>query len=426
MTASVAVHEGAALLADVRVLDVSGEIGFLAGKVLADMGADVIKVEQPGGDPARRRGPFYADITDPNYSLPWWAENANKRGVTLDIGTVTGRDIFLRLVEGTDVLIESADPGRMTSLGLSYAELSAARPELIYASVSAYGQEGPHSRYVATDLNIQGMGTHMYLTGDADRPPIRVGIPVAYYHAGVEAAAAITIALYHRARTGTGQAIDVSAQECVIWTLLNTTMTWQMVAREEQRGGAVRKERAATIETRLVWECQDGLVHFVPIGGGGGVSRVKSWHTFVQWMESEGFGHPILLAKDWNGKDMYGITQSEYDALSDQILKFLETKQMSELYERAVTDHLLLAPIAAIPELVDSPQLATRDFYVDVWHPELGLNVKYPGPFAKLSATPLSVRRRAPLVGEHNVEIFSHELGYSSEELQILAESGVI
>jgi crotonobetainyl-CoA:carnitine CoA-transferase CaiB-like acyl-CoA transferase len=421
-----AVQGDQTLLGNVRVLDLTGEIGFLAGKVLADMGADVVKIEPRGGDPSRRHGPFYGNVVDPNYSLGWWAQNANKRGVTVDLTTVTGREIFLQLVQGADILIESSGPRAMGELGLSYAELSALRPELIYASVTAYGGEGPHSDFVATDLNIQGMGTHMYLTGDSDRPPVRVGIPVGYYHAGVEAAAAITIALYHRSRSGVGQAIDVSSQECIIWTLLNTTMTWQMVAREEQRGGAVRKERAATIETRLVWECRDGLVHFVPIGGGGGASRVKSWHTFVQWMESEGFGDPILLAKDWNGKDMYGITQGEYDALSLQVGKFLMTKGMSELYERALNDQLLLAPIAGIPDVVHSPQLAARDFFVDVWHPELDTHVKYPGPFAKLSATPLSVRRRAPLIGEHNVEIFSDELGFSREKLELLAEAGVI
>ena len=399
------------LLGPYRVLDIADERGALCGSMLAAMGADVIKIEPPQGSSMRHLAPFYKDQPGVENSLVWWALNRNKRSITLDIAAPEGADLFRRLVQKADFLVESFKPGHLDGLGLGYKALRQINPRLIFVSITPYGQTGPHSGCEASDINIQGMGGHMYLTGDAERSPVRVGLPASYWHGGSEAAAAAMIAHQYRRRTGRGQHVDVSMQQCVIWTLLNTTMTWQLVRRQEMRGGAVRKERGNTVYTRLVWQCKDGLIYFVPIGGGGGKSRAKSYLRFVQWMKNNGYDDPVLTAKDWNHLDMFNFTQDEYDAVAASIARFLATKTVAEIYADAVRERLLLAPIATVKDLLASPQLKDRRFFIDVEHPELSERFSYPAAFAKFSRTPLVAPRRAPYLGEHNNEILGGELG---------------
>lgn len=399
------------LLAPYRVLDLADERGALCGSILASMGADVVRVEPSQGCRVRTLPPFLDDEPGPERSLVWWALAANKRSVTVDIEDERGRTTFHRLLERADILVESFAPGYLAALGLSYDDLHERYPRLIVVSITPYGQTGPHSGWAATDLNVQAMGGHMYLTGDVDRPPLRVGIPASYYHGGSEGAAAAMIALRARRRTGRGQHVDVSLQQCVIWTLLNTTMTWQLVARQEMRGGSVRKERGNTVFTRNVWPCKDGLVQYVPIGGGGGAARSKAYLRFVAWMREEGHDDPVLIAKDWNDADMYAYDQTDYDAVAACILRFLATKNVAEVYGRSVRDRLLIAPVANVADVLASPQLAARGFFIDVEHPQAGRTVRYPGPFAVFSQTPLRPPRPAPRLGEHNEEVLGAELG---------------
>jgi crotonobetainyl-CoA:carnitine CoA-transferase CaiB-like acyl-CoA transferase len=402
-----------------RVLDLADEKGALCGSILASMGADVIKVEPPEGCPIRSLPPFYRDTPDSEGSLVWWALNTNKRSITLALDTEDGLAVFRQLVRSAHFLVESFVPGYLSSLGLGYEQIREINPAIVFVSITPYGQTGPHSRWNASDLNIQGMGGHMYLSGDADRSPVRVGVPAAYWHGGSEGAAAAMIAHHYRQRTGRGQHVDVSMQQCVIWTLLNTTMTWQLVHRQEMRGGAVRKERGNFFYTRVIWSCRDGVVYFIPIGGGGGMSRQKSYQRFVEWMRAEGFGSDVLTAKDWNNRDMYNFTQEEYDSVAREISLFLQTKTVDEIYARAVQDRLLMAPISTIKDLLQSVQLREREFFVEVHHPELGDSFFYPGPFARFSKTPLRAPRRAPLLGEHNREVLVDELGVEARALPL-------
>ena len=394
------------LLEPYRVLDLADQRGALCGNILAAMGADVIAVEPPQGSPIRSLPPFYHDVPDAEGSLVWWALSANKRSVTLDLEHHDGRERFHRLLESTDFLIESFAPGYLAKLGLSYEQLKERYPRLIFVSITAFGQSGPHSTWAASDLNIQAMGGHMYLTGDSDRPPVRVGVPASYWHGGSEGAAAAMIALHQRNRSGRGQHVDVSMQQCIIWTLLNTTMTWQLVGRQEHRGGAVRKERGNQVFTRNTWPCKDGLVQYVPVGGGGGSSRRGAYARFVAWMQQEGFDSELLTIKDWNGADMYRFTQAEYDALAERILAFLKTRTVAEVYERSVRERLLIAPIATVSDALASPQMIAREFFVEVEHPELGETFSYAGAFAKISGAPLRRPHRAPRLGEHNAAVF--------------------
>jgi crotonobetainyl-CoA:carnitine CoA-transferase CaiB-like acyl-CoA transferase len=214
-------------------------------------------------------------------------------------------------------------------------------------------------------------------------------------------------------------------QQAHIWTLLNTTMTWQLARRQEIRGGSRRKERGHNYYSRHIWSCKDGAVHFVPIAGGGGKSRQHSYKQLMELMKTDGFYEPFLDTKDWNGKDMFGITQVEYDAIAEQIAAYFMTKTVAELYGFAVTKQLLLAPLASTKDLVESRQLQDREFFVAVEHPQLGRSFQHAGAFAKFSATPLVQPRPAPRLGEHTAEILG-ELGLTAREVDELRADGVV
>jgi len=212
-----------AALADYRVLDLTTDTCAYCGKILADLGADVIRIEPPGGDPSRNTGPFYKEAPDPEKNLNWWAYNTSKRGVTLNLETAEGKDLLRRLANTADALIESFPPGYMDSLGLGYAALSEANPGIIVTSISAFGQTGPYRDWKGPDIVGWALGGQAFTTGDEDRAPCRISFPQAYLHAANHAASATLAALYHREITGEGQYIDVSMQEAVVWTLMCST-----------------------------------------------------------------------------------------------------------------------------------------------------------------------------------------------------------
>lgn len=394
-----AAHDGKdTLLAGIRVVDLSDGKNLLCGKLLADLGATVVKVDAQSTSPAGSAGD--ADPVAHRRWLYWQAYNAGKQSVLFDESDADQRAQLRSLVLDSDILIESAKPGSLRRLGLDYDSLSAITRELIYVSITPFGQSGPYSQFEGTDIALQAMGAHMAVTGERERSPLSMGVEVAYRHGGAEAAAATMLALFSRQRTGSGQHVDVSIQQCVIWTLLNSTMTPQLLNRDDERGGSLRKERGRDLLTRVVWACKDGIVHFVPIGGGGGKARSASYRKFVAWMEEDGLGDPVLTARDWNGKDLHSVTQAEYDQLVVRFDAFLRTKTIAELYDRAVRERLLLAPITRVPDLLDSEQLSQRAAFGPV---EVdGRKALLPGRFAVLSGTPLNQPAEAPAPGQHS------------------------
>jgi crotonobetainyl-CoA:carnitine CoA-transferase CaiB-like acyl-CoA transferase len=386
----------------VRVLDLADETGAQAGRMLAELGADVLKVEPPGGESARARPPFYTGTDGVRRSLSWAAANVGKRSACLDLGSEDGRRRFLDLVEDADIVIETLGEPGMTARGLGYDVLRAVNPRIVHTSITAYGSDGPYSSFVASDIALQAMGAHSYVTGDPDCAPLSINASAAYAHGGAEGAAASLVAYYEMLASGAGQHVDVSIEQCVVWTLLNSTMTWQLAHRNDQRGGAYRKERGQDLVTRFVWECSDGYVHFVPVGGGGGHARSRSYAAFAQWMVAEGFDDPILFAQDWNGVDTNRVTQSQYDELAAQIDQFLRTRSVAELYDFAVRNRVLLAPVMSVAEILDDEHLEIRDAWSPVTLPGLADPVRYPAPFARFTATPLVPPRFVAQPGEHD------------------------
>ncbi|MFC2034468.1 CaiB/BaiF CoA transferase family protein [Chloroflexota bacterium] len=412
-------QEGA--LSPYRVLDLTDEKGLLCGKLMGDMGADVIKVERPGGDPARNIGPFYHDEPDPEKSLFWFALNTSKRGITLDIETIDGNELFRNLVETADFVIESFPPGYMDSLGLGYSDLEKINPGIIMVSITPFGQTGPYKDYKAPDIVAWAVSGVMSSFGDPDRPPIRVSHhSQSYYHAASEAAAGASIALYMRGVTGEGQHVDVSIQESTLRCSEGLTASWALRDSIKKRGQSFY---GANLKVTRVWECKDGLTKWAYSGGEGGNRRSK---PFVDWMDSEGMATDFLKSMDWDQFSLLETTQEIIDLISEPTAIFVKKYTKAEFMEGAVKYRVMSYPIATTADILGNRQLAERGYWKELEHPELGESITYPGAFSKATETPPDVSRRAPLIGEHNKEIYCEELGLSTDELVILKQAEVI
>ena len=406
-----------AMLSPYRVLDLTDEKGQLSGKLLGDLGADVIKIEKPGGDPSRNLGPFYHDEVEPEKSLNWFAFNASKRGITLDIEKPEGKELFKRLVKSADVVIESFPPGYMDSLGLGYSDLEKVKPDIIVIAVTPFGQTGPYRDFKAPDIVLWAMGGRMFAIGDADRPPLRMSHhSQSYIQAALDVGVSAMMALNYRQMTGEGQFIDVSIQTALVQS---GETGWDLRQRFQPRGGM----RNPGVQITRTWPCKDGLVTWVYMPG---QFRAATNVAFVNWMDSEGMATDFLKEFDWEEFDYAEVTQEIMDRLEGPTAKFFMSHTKLELLEGAVQHRILFYPQFDTTDLLESVQLNAREYWADLEHPELGTTITYPGPFAKLSETPIKITRRAPLIGEHNREIYEEELGIPSAEILKLKQAGII
>jgi crotonobetainyl-CoA:carnitine CoA-transferase CaiB-like acyl-CoA transferase len=406
------------LLSPYRVLDLADEKGAFCGKLMGDMCADVIKIERPGGDSARNIGPFYHDKVDPEKSLYWFAMNTSKRGITLDIENPEGLGIFKKLAKTADFILESFSPGYMGRLGLGYADLERLNPGVILVSITPFGQTGPYKDFKGPDIVMWAMGAGPTMRGydSHDRPPFRISHhPQTYFHAGTEAVVGAMVALNHRGTSGEGQHVDVSIQECVNWAPMGD---WDLNRRVRKRGQSVNPFRVTHI-----WPCKDGFVMWRYTGG---PNAVRHSVPLAKWIVEEGMADDWFKNFDWAGFSHYNTTQAIMDRMEEQTINFFMTKTKAELMAGAIERRIMLYPLSTTADLLESPQLAARHFWQDVEHPELGASIKYPGTWAVNSETTPRISRRAPLIGEHNREIYEDELGISRGELQKLAQAGVI
>lgn len=415
------------LLAGCRVLDLTTEIGQFAGKVLGDFGADVIKIERPGGDRARNIGPFYGNEPHPEKSLFWFALNTSKRGITLDIEHPEGRELFKRLVKTADIVIESFEPGYMAGLGLGYADLVAIKLDIVLTSITPFGQTGPYAHYRATDIVGTAMGGLLRILGELGQPPVRMSCdPQAYLHAGLQGALGSAMAYYHQQMTGEGQHVDVSMQDAVALTLMNVVEFAEFLKVDMRGTGQVflspRKDGYVT--GRSVFPCKDGYA-FVTVGGGAFLGMAVSSRELVKWANSEGMAME-LKDVDWSQWDMSRLTQKDNEWKDAQIGEFIRTKTKAQIMEAAVQKGIMMAPCNTIADLIESPHLGERGFWVKVDHPETGGSIIYPGAPVRMGAGAWGIRRRAPLIGEHNQEVFGEELDLSQEQMALLRATGVI
>ncbi|HEM46002.1 MAG TPA: hypothetical protein ENO23_03050, partial [Alphaproteobacteria bacterium] len=341
------------MLSAYRILDLCDERGALAGRILADLGAEVIRIEPREGDPLRARGPQGPSSQGAEGGLAWLVTQAGKRGIALDLaGTPADRATFLALAATADAVIETADPGALEAIGLDRDSVQAAlppeHPGLVWCSITPFGRTGPFAGHAGHDLVCVAMGGNASMTGDPDRPPLRCSLPTAYMHGGPEAVIGLLLALLGRPALGRGQHVDVSLQETQLGTLLSG-------AGQVASGGPVRtRSGARTGRTREIWRCRDGYVSY---GLRGGPARAGGLRATVDYMAECGMAPAWLRAIDWASYSPLTLSDDELERLEAVFAAFFETKTMRTLYEEAIERRILLAPCNDAREILAQPQL---------------------------------------------------------------------
>ena len=398
----------AGALDGIKVLDLTHHIaGPYCTKLLADFGAHVTKVERPGsGDPVRSMPPFAGDDPHPDKSLPFLYLNTNKRSITLDLKSATGNKMLRRLADEADLIVENFRPRTLPALGLSYESLSETNPTVVMVSISNFGQSGPYRDYEATDIVEYALSGLQYIFGDNDREPLKHGFNQAQFKAGTDAASAALIALYRRGMTGRGQWIDVSIQECLATGLRDTTSSFAYTGavkwRRPSEAGEVPRSPVST---------RDGYI--VPIAFGG-----VDWDATVEFLDSEELAEERFATAEGrmeNAADLDRILRAEFARYGKEDLFYRANNRRGLIY----------GIVQNAAELHENPQYGHRGYFSGVDHPVAG-KADYPGAPFGMSHTPWSVDRPAPMLGQHNEEVFVDKLGMSRDELAHLAAVGVI
>ena len=379
-------------LAGLRVLDWTDTAGQLAGRILADLGAEVLLVEPPGGDPARRAAPTLRGLAAlrglGDQSAAWAARNFGKRSVTIE--SASAEDARLHeLLAAADVLIENRSAGEHAAAAVDLEELRRRRRRLVICSISPFGRSGPRSADRGSDLTSLALSGNLFMTGEPDRAPVRCSMPVSHYHSAAEAAAAILMALYRRGRTGDGDLVDVSVQEVMAATnVSHTAQAWRTENRGRRSGGSYRVGQ--TVQ-REIWQCADGHVTFALRGG---AARAPGLIAITEVMREAGMAPPVLSERDWSVYNHNRLTQAEVDDISAAFAAFFRSRTMQQLYDLACERRLMLAPANAERQVLDSRQLAARGFFAQL--PDGGAVI--PARFA--AAPSVAVRPHLPAPGE--------------------------
>ncbi len=408
------------LLSGFRALDLTDQKGLVCGKILATLGVDVIKIERPEGDPARNIPPFYNDEHNVENSLYWLAHNTDKRGITLNLQKPSGRDIFKKLCKNCDFILESFEPGYLEELGLGYKELSAINPRIIFTSITHFGQTGPLCKYKGSDLIDSAMSGVLEMTGYPDRPPVREGADSIYFRGCAAAAYGTVLAHYYRETSGEGQHVDISLQHVDSSRLSVNYIVWGFEKRLLKRMAPKISIGAATPVG--IWPCKDGYVFWVLIGGPMGA---PSNRALSNWMNEEGIENPLKQVIRWEEFDMARIGEG-IKTIEKAIGDFFLTHTKQELEREGLKRGISVTAIYDVNEVYDSTQLAAREYWVNVHQNEQGMHVDYPGYFFKCNRTENYVTQRAPHLGEHNLEVYQNELGFSLEELAEMKSESII
>ena len=394
------------ILEGIRVLELGEHVSApFCAKLLADYGADVIKVELPGeGDASRRTGPFAGDDPHPEKSIPFLYLNTNKRGVTLNLKTGTGKGILAALLQQADVVVENFPPADAQASGLDYATLSKINPALVVTSITPFGQTGLYRDYAATDIVTCALSGLMYHSGDSDREPLRNALNQSFYVAGINGATATLAALFQRMTTGRGQHVDVSVMECLATHLVQAVPYYNYMGAIKGR----RPVRGSGFEELM--PARDGYV--VP-----SVQGSQPWSVVADL---------IGLEELHDEKFATGAGRIEHgEELKALLIKGLAEWDRKPLFQASGERRLVFGMAQDAGDLFTCPHLRERGFFVEVDHPLAG-RAEYPGMGPRLSDMEFQVRRPAPLLGQHNLEIYGDELGYSAQELAQLRATGVI
>jgi len=395
-----------AALGHLRVLEVGdGVAAAYATKLLADLGADVVKVESPGhGDVTRRRGPFPGGVPHPEKSGLFLYLNANKRGVALDLTRPRGQEALVRLVARADLLVHDVHPTEMAAHGLDWERLAAEHPALVMTSIAPFGLTGPHAGWRAPDLVTWSAGGVAALNGEPSRPdlpPLKAFGDQSGFQAGLNAAVGSLAALFARLATGRGEHVEVSTQECVAAMLELTFEFWPYCGLVASRLGA------KPIQPLCFMECRDGWIFICCV-------EEHQWRQFVEIM-----GNP-----EWAQLEIFGsrlARGANFDALQAFLQEWCREQSVAELYEAAQRRRIPFAPVSTMGDLLASEHLRARGFFVTIEHAAAG-TVTMPGSPYRLGATPWTLRTPAPCLGQHTPEVLA-EVGLDAA---VLARAGIV
>ena len=399
------------ILSELRVLELSHRpSGAYCAKLLADQGADAIKVEPPGwGDQSRHEPPFIGDEPHPDRSSTFLAFNTNKRGITLDVEQVEGRNLLLRLAESADIVVESYPPGKLAELGMDYATLASASPRLILVSITYFGQGGPYANYQGDDLVAQAMGGYLYaVTGSASMPPMGTALQQMEITAARNGAVAVMAALLRREQTEQGTHIDVSTMEAAVSTPSGLIHPYTYTGRNPHRGGS-----DGNVMDGMHLPTLDGEVTLTTAGTGG-----RPMEAWAEILEEPGLLDPRFATR--------GGRMEHWEDLHSQVAPKLAQWTNLDLMRETMARGLVIGLVQTPLQVVESPHLEERGFFVELDHPETG-PLQYPGSgFFIDGENAMNTARPAPRLGEHNAEILGGELGLSLRELGLLRAARVI
>ncbi len=419
-------------LTDLRVIEYCDEAGAWAGKLFADLGADVVKVEPPGGNRTRSYPPFAHDEAHPDRSLVYWHSNTSKRALTLDLDRNGGREIFRKLAAEATIVLEDQPPGRMAELGLDYADLAALNPGLIMVSITPYGRSGPKSDWEATDLTILAGGGPVWSNGydDHSLPPVRGLGNQGYQVACHWAVTAALVAVLHRDWTGEGQHIDVNMHAAANVTTEASSYTWLVARNTVQRQTGRHASVAPSSPLQVL--ARDGRY----VTTGVAPRRPREIRLILEWLDELGLkeqfeawplleaggnlDHNISIASVAEG----GTDAMIYGAVRDGLNFIAERIDSYDFFIGTQSRGFQCGIIYAPEEVIQDPHFIARGFPVEVEHPELGERFVYPGAPYRFSASPWAIRRRAPL-DEHTAEVLA-ELGLDAEEVARLRMEGIV
>jgi crotonobetainyl-CoA:carnitine CoA-transferase CaiB-like acyl-CoA transferase len=401
----------AGALSDLKIVELGELVSApYASKLMADMGAEVIKIERPRiGDSSRRRGPFPRDEAHPEKSGLFLYLNTNKLGVTLDVATPEGFELFERLIAGADILIHNVVPPEMDRVGLTYERLARVNPRLIMTSITPWGIDGPYRNWRAEDLTVWAAGGVCVLNGGGpehpELPPLKTFGHQSGYQGGVHGAVATMGALMARLRDGEGQHVEVSLQETIASMLEMTFEYWPYMKTVANRLGA---KPIAPVETM---EAKDGYIYICCI-------EDHQWDRLVE----------VMGSPEWAKEDIFADRfkrAASWDALKVFLGEYVSQQTVLGLYKAAQAKRVPLAPVSTMGDLLNSEHLKARGFFVEIAQPVAGTH-KYPGAPLKYEKTPWEIRRPAPTLGQHNEEVFGGRLGLEKARLNQLINKGVI
>jgi crotonobetainyl-CoA:carnitine CoA-transferase CaiB-like acyl-CoA transferase len=397
-----------AALSDLRILDLTDLKGALCAKLFGDMGADVIKIEPPGGDAMRSIGPFLGNIPHRDRSLLYWFYNTSKRGVTLDLRRPEGQEIFKRLAAKADVVVESFAPGTLEGWGLGYDQLKRLNPKLVLTSITPFGQTGPYRDYASSDTIAEALGGMIYTNGFSDDAPLRALGLQAYHSASFFAAIGTMSELWARDTIGEGQWVDVSIQEATAAAVEHVAPFYHQGLGIQTRQGSLHWSRYFRVA-----KCKDGYIMHCSLG---------DWTSLVEWVKSDDKAQD-LSEPQWEDQ-VYRKDNAVH--MFDVLDEWAKDYSVAELMEGAQLRRIPYATVRPPEALVEDPQLNARGFFSEVAHPELGRTMPYPGGPFFFTVTPWRIARRPPLLGEHNTEIYHGQLGIDAQRIAAWEKEGIV